>query len=783
MSHGWQAARALLLHSSATEEDEDDEDAPAFLKITRALSPRSFLPATDDFVSSLKSSRGAGLAAAPDTGADDFTPTEMAMWHIADALRGHGRMHPLAGTRRAFTASNALRPLCNVAKLSLLALSAWEPAPWCAEEPARCTLPAFHTFKVQMLPSGVSALLEGGVALLCLAELWARCTYQGGRAFRSAPPQLASCALAIGLGACALLRAAGGASGSTAAQHAAPIVRILAVVSDSARMHDQLRMYARLMGPFFSIMLLLGVHVLVFGWLGTALFPAGTAEGELHFRGLSGAAWTLIVMLTTCNFPDAALPAYEASRASLAFFMLFVMLGAWLLLSLATAVVYKSYAEQHADEQAARKEAALKGLAVAFCLLAQPDDAEEGARASASLSVPAHVAEALLVRILAAQSSRCCAREPALRARAAAAVRALGAQRGRRGGVDAPSFLTLAHALESTRATARLSAERTCAHAWCARAVRTRAHRWLVQLVLSGSLDAVVDCGLLINIGMLLAEDGGALIRSAGVEQLGSAEAGGAQWEAAELLFALAFCAEAAIKVWVLGWARYWSSAAHRFDLVVTACAAAVSVSTAWPSHYNGTGTVRLILTVRLLRVLRLLARVPRFALVASTCVEVLPAASALLCSLLSLCYVYAALGTSLFGGLVCDGPAPGCEHELLVGSDYASMSYWPMNFNSRADGMVLLFHLLLVNNWQVTTGAYALVSGWPNCTRAFFVSFYVLAVLVGLNVFQAFVLERFIDRLSTEAAERGAAVADIAGVQPTSGKDSAMRAGVSRGL
>ena len=63
------------------------------------------------------------------------------------------------------------------------------------------------------------------------------------------------------------------------------------------------------------------------------------------------------------------------------------------------------------------------------------------------------------------------------------------------------------------------------------------------------------------------------------------------------------------------------------------------------------------------------------------------------------------------------------------------------MNFNDFPASLVTLFHIMVVNNWFVTCNMFCIVTGtiWP---RLFFVLFWVLTVLIMLNIVIAFVLE-----------------------------------------
>lgn len=62
-----------------------------------------------------------------------------------------------------------------------------------------------------------------------------------------------------------------------------------------------------------EILILLLFYIIFFAWIGTRLFR-GTQEGEAYFSSLSEAVWNLLILLTTANFPDIMIPAYQVHK-------------------------------------------------------------------------------------------------------------------------------------------------------------------------------------------------------------------------------------------------------------------------------------------------------------------------------------------------------------------------------------------------------------------------------------------------------------------------------------
>ena len=62
-----------------------------------------------------------------------------------------------------------------------------------------------------------------------------------------------------------------------------------------------------------------------------------------YFSSPSWSAYHLLILLTTANFPDVMLPTYKCSGSTAWFFVVFLLVGLYLLLNLVTAIVYAHY--------------------------------------------------------------------------------------------------------------------------------------------------------------------------------------------------------------------------------------------------------------------------------------------------------------------------------------------------------------------------------------------------------------------------------------------------------
>lgn len=72
----------------------------------------------------------------------------------------------------------------------------------------------------------------------------------------------------------------------------------------------------------------------------------GTVEGSQNFSSLEEAFYTLLITLTTSNFPNVMLPAYGINRMTCIFFIIYLTIGLFIFMNLLLAVVYSNYQDR-----------------------------------------------------------------------------------------------------------------------------------------------------------------------------------------------------------------------------------------------------------------------------------------------------------------------------------------------------------------------------------------------------------------------------------------------------
>jgi len=183
-------------------------------------------------------------------------------------------------------------------------------------------------------------------------------------------------------------------------------------------------------------------------------------------------------------------------------------------------------------------------------------------------------------------------------------------------------------------------------------------------------------------------------------------------------------------KIYVLGWRKYVSRHANIFDAIVTIMGLISSIASA----FLGARVVRIVMLLRSFRLLRLLSNIRKFRIIFASFVALVPIFAALLGVLVAQFYFFGLLGVKMYGGLLyIDNPA-------LVGSTYEAVGYFPNNFNDFGSAVVVLFDLMVVNNWFIYMDAIALVTN--EAGRVFFFVFWFFTNLLTLNLLVATILD-----------------------------------------
>ncbi|KAL4620411.1 hypothetical protein ACB092_06G152000 [Castanea dentata] len=222
-------------------------------------------------------------------------------------------------------------------------------------------------------------------------------------------------------------------------------------------------------------------------------------------------------------------------------------------------------------------------------------------------------------------------------------------------------------------------------------------------------------------------------------------------WQEVEFVFGWIYVLEMALKIYSFGFENYWRDGQNRFDFMVTWIIVIgetlTFVAPQGLTFLSNGEWIRYLLLARMLRLIRLLMYIKRYRAFIATFINLIPSLMPYLGTIFCVLCIYCSLGVQIFGGLVNAGNAS------LDGTDLSDDDYLLFNFNDYPNGMVTLFNLLVMGNWQAWMQSYKELTGtaW---SLTYFVSFYLITVLLLLNLIVAFVLEAFFAEMDLESSD-----------------------------
>uniref|UniRef100_A0A3Q2X589 Two pore segment channel 2 n=1 Tax=Haplochromis burtoni TaxID=8153 RepID=A0A3Q2X589_HAPBU len=225
------------------------------------------------------------------------------------------------------------------------------------------------------------------------------------------------------------------------------------------------------------------------------------------------------------------------------------------------------------------------------------------------------------------------------------------------------------------------------------------------------------------------------------------------------LCFILYYLFEMCVKIFAFGWQGYLSYRNNIFDgfLTVLLLALQITIFITYrePSAHGVLSLWEMIRLVNLLIVFRFLRIIPDIklmALVASTLLDLVKNLRAFAGILVVVYYVFAVFGIWLFEGAIKppDSSVPTNTSMENITSNfsvacgtYEQLEYWPNNFDDFGAAIILLYDVMIVNNWQAFIDAYSrYTTEW---SKIYFVCWWLISSVMWVNLFVALILENFI--------------------------------------
>lgn len=64
-------------------------------------------------------------------------------------------------------------------------------------------------------------------------------------------------------------------------------------------------------------------------------------------NNMSNTMFNMIVLMTTSNYPDVMLPAYQANRAMCVFFIIYLFVGLFVIMNLLLAIIFNIFKDNY----------------------------------------------------------------------------------------------------------------------------------------------------------------------------------------------------------------------------------------------------------------------------------------------------------------------------------------------------------------------------------------------------------------------------------------------------
>ncbi|XP_040370437.1 two pore calcium channel protein 1B isoform X3 [Rosa chinensis] len=464
----------------------------------------------------------------------------------------------------------------------------------------------------------------------------------------------------------------------------------------------------------------LGLLFLLFSsWLAYVIFE-DTDQGTTVFTSYGTTLYQMFVLFTTSNNPDVWIPAYKASRWYCLFFVLYVLLGVYFVTNLILAVVYDSFKSQLVKQVSEMDQTRKTILEKAFNLIEQ-DNA-------------GYINKDQCIRLFE-ELNKYRTLPKISREEFELIFDELDDSGDIKINLDEFTDLCNAIALKFQKEDTPSWFEKfpLCYHSPFSEKLKA--------FIQSPKFGYIISFILIINLSAVI------------VETTLDIENNSAQkvWQSMEFVLGWVYVLEMALKVYSFGFENFWRDGQNRFDFLVTLIIAIGETLTfAAPeglTFLSNGEWIRYLLIARMLRLIRLLMYVQRCRAFIATFLTLIPSLMPYLGTIFCVMCIYCTLGVQIFGGIVNAGNAN------LEATDLYDNDYLLFNFNDYPNGMVTLFNLLVMGNWQAWMQSYKALTG-TSWSLLYFVSFYLITVLLLLNLVVAFVLEAFFAEMELESAE-----------------------------
>lgn len=471
--------------------------------------------------------------------------------------------------------------------------------------------------------------------------------------------------------------------------------------------------------PFSDVVVFVVLFTFLFGWVITTFFH-DVPEAEKYFGNLGAGLYSAFTSLTTADWPMQVMGVLEASRSTAILLVIFVVIGVFLLFNVLLAVVYNAYTNYIESLVLQKLRNRLCSIGIAFDVLSGPNcdgpvylpDIKLLFRELRKNRRHAHFDEDVVEMVFTAlddNSDKVLSRQEFL---------------------DIVEVLQLKFVIESESISP--------VEAYFPNFYETTWWQNTVRFVKSDAFVYVINIVMILNVLVV------------GIET--TLDLRDKDTPTSVLIFSLLECTfsivyimEMVLKISTMGFDAYWRDLGNRFDFWVTWLLLFASAYVILPFIAHNQDLFRLFIILRCLRLFELLAHFPRFRRLVHVFSVLIPASFPLFTLFALSLYVFAAIGTELFGGLIYEGN-PKLNPDLYPSVDpFNAANYWALNFNDMASGWFTLFSSVVVGYLTEIAAAISSTSDYGEWTLIFFVASFVVNTLIVSNCVVAFVVDLFV--------------------------------------
>ncbi|KAK3404714.1 two pore calcium channel protein 1 [Eucalyptus grandis] len=612
----------------------------------------------------------------------------------------------------------------SLSYFALIVLNFLEKPLWCAKYSADACSEREYFFLGQ-LPylTGIESLVYESVTLVILMiHTFFPISYEGFHIYSRSPLNQIK-VVCLGLLVTDLLAYALYLSPAVALDYlpfrAAPYVRVVFFIMNIRELRGSIFILAGMLGTYLNVLALLLLFLLFCSWVAYVMFE-DTEQGKTEFPSYGATLYKMFVLFTTSNNPDVWISAYKVSRWYSIFFVLYILLGVYFVTNLVLAVVYDSFKSQLVKQVSEMDQMREIMLGKAFKLI---DKNNVG-----------HINKEQCIHLLE-ELNNYRTLPKVSREEFEFIFDELDDSHDFKINMDEFADLCNAIALRFQKEDVPSLFEKFPSIYYSPFSEK------LKGFVKSPKFGYMISFFLILNLVAVIVET------TLDIEN----NSGQKVWQEVEFVFGWIYVLEMALKVYSFGFENYWTDGQNRFDFLITwVIVIGETITFVAPNGLDFLSNgewIRYLLLARLLRLIRLLMHVKRYRAFVATFLTLLPSLMPYLGIIFCVLCIFCSLGEQIFGGIVNAG------NSKLAETDLAADNYLLFNFNDYPNGMVTLFNLLVMGNWQAWMQSYKELTG-TSWTLIYFISFYLITVLLLLNLVVAFVLEAFFAEMDLESSE-----------------------------